>query len=151
MTQPTYVPISEADQVRPARHLHVPGSWTTSRPAELGVPRLPAGRSIGTPGTDSGFAMRLARRFEHDLVLGPGETEHDVVYGVALVALKRAALFGRAPSIYDVKFALNYWGFLGPVTPEQQAARQKLYSAVTHSYVAQRALVDSVPDETLRS
>jgi len=35
MTQPTFVPIAEADQVRPARHLHVPGSWTQSRPAEV--------------------------------------------------------------------------------------------------------------------
>ena len=29
MTQPTFVPIAEADQVRPAMHLDVPGIWTT--------------------------------------------------------------------------------------------------------------------------
>ena len=67
MTQPTFVPIAEADQVRPALHLDVPGAWTTSRPAELVVPEVRRGRDIGTPGPDSGFALRLAKRFEHEL------------------------------------------------------------------------------------
>ncbi len=94
MTQPTFVPIAEADQVRPALHLDVPGEWTTSRPAELTLPAVRRGRDIGTPGTDSGFALRLAKRFEHELELGEGESEEDVVLGVALVASKRAALSG---------------------------------------------------------
>jgi hypothetical protein len=151
MTQPTFVPISEADQVRPARHLHVPGSWTTSRPAELVVPTAPAGRSIGTPGPDAGFALRLARRFEHDLKLTDGETEHDVLFGTALVAAKRAAIFGRAPCVYDVQFALNHWSFLGQAPADVVASRRKLFSAVSHDYVAQRALVDSVDDAVLRA
>src|ERR1700677_5217538 len=112
MTQPTFVPISEADQVRPARHLHVPGPWTTSRVAELRTPTAPSGRSVGTPGTDAGFALRLARRFAHDLKLTEGETEHDVLLGCALIAARRAALFGRGPSIYDVQLAVALWGFL---------------------------------------
>jgi len=150
MTQPTFVPIAEADQVRPARHLHVPEAWTSSRPAEFTGPTLRQGRSIGTPGPDSGFALRLAHRFEHDLKLGEGETAHDVLLGVALVASKRAALFGRAPCIYDVQFALNLWGFLTDVPPDVQAARRAAFSAISHDYEAQRALVDSVPEETLR-
>ncbi len=150
MTQPTFVPIAEADQVRPARHLHVPGAWTTSRPAELVLPSVPGGRMTGTPGTDSGFALRLAERFGHDLHLQEGESEHDVVVGVALVAAKRAALFGRAPCVYDVRFALNLWGFLGDVPAERSAARRAAFSSISHDYVAQRALVDSIPDETLR-
>jgi len=150
MTQPTFVPIAEADQVRPARHLHVPGSWTATRPAELTVPAAPSGRSLGTPGPDSGFALRLAKRFEHDVQLGEGETEHDVVLGVALVAAKRAALFGRAPSVYDVRFALDHWQFLVDAPAEVRAERRALFSSVSHDYVAQRALVDSVPEEVLR-
>jgi len=151
MTQPTFVPIAEADQVRPARHLQVPGPWTTSRPAELVVPTVSRGRKTGTPGPDSGFALRLAHRFAHDLKLAEGENEHDVVLGVALVASKRAALFGRAPSVYDVQFALNLWGFLDDdVPPERVAARRAAFSSIAHDYVAQRALVDSVPEDTLR-
>jgi hypothetical protein len=150
MTQPTFVPISEADQVRPARHMHVPGSWTTSRPAELHVPTAHRGPSVGTPGPDAGFAMRLAHRFAHDLKLGEGETEHDVSYGVALIAARRAAQFGRAPSIYDVQFALAYWGFLADVPPALQAKRREAFASVSHDYVAQRALVDAIPEEALR-
>ena len=124
MTQPTFVPIAEADQVRPARHLHVPGAWTTSRPAELVGPPAP-GRMLGTPGPDSGFALRLAHRFEHELKLGEGESEHDVLLGVALIAAKRAALFGRAPCIYDVRLALNLWGFLDDAPADVRAARRR--------------------------
>lgn len=150
VTQPTFVPISEADQVRPARHLNVPGTWTASRPAELGGPTAISGRSVGTPGPDAGFALRLARRFAHDLKLGEGETEHDALLGVALIAARRAALFGRAPCIYDVQFALTLWAFLGDAPAELQAARRLAFSSVSHDYVAQRSLVDAVSEEMLR-
>jgi hypothetical protein len=151
MTQPTFVPIAEADQVRPARHLHVPGSWTTSRPAELRTPRFQPRPGEGTPGPDSGFALRLAHRFEDDLKLGEGESAHDVVLGVALVASKRAALFGRAPSVYDVRHALALWCFLDQDAPaELRNARRAAFSALSHDYVAQRQLVDAIPEEVLR-
>jgi hypothetical protein len=150
MTQPTFVPIAEADQVRPARHMHVPGSWTTSRPAEIVVPAVRRGRGVGTPGPDSGFALRLANRFAHDLTLVEGESEQDVMLGVALVASKRAALFGRAPCVYDVRFALNLWGFLDQVPAKLLAERRPAFSSIAHDYAAQRRLVDAVPEETLR-
>jgi len=150
MTQPTFVPIAEADQVRPARHLHVPGTWTQSRPAEVVGPVRQRAKDLGTPGPDSGFALRLARRFEHELRLTEGESAHDALFGAALVAAKRAALFGRAPSIYDVQVALNLWGFLDDDPPELVATRRAAFSAISHDYVAQRQLVDSVPEEVLR-
>jgi hypothetical protein len=150
VTQPTFVPIAEADQVRPARHLHVPGSWTTSRPAEVAVPAVPRGPSVGTPGPDSGFALRLANRHEHDLRLGEGEAAHDVLLGVALIASRRAALFGRAPCVYDVQFALDLWGFREDISAEEQAVRRGVFSSVSHDYVAQRAVVDRTTEETLR-
>jgi hypothetical protein len=150
MTQPTFVPIAEADQVRPARHMHVPGAWTTSRPAELVVPELQRTRGMGTPGPDSGFALRLSRRFEHELKLDQGESADDVLLGVALLASKRAALFGRAPSVYDVRFALNVWGFLDDAPNELRAGRRAAFSSITHDYVAQRRLIDSIGEDTLR-
>jgi hypothetical protein len=150
MTQPTFVPIAEADQVRPAMHLDVPAIWVPDRPAELVGPTMRKGANIGTPGPDSGFALRLAHRFEHELQLGDGESEHDVLLGVALVASKRAALFGRAPCIYDVRLALNLWGFLVDAPADVRETRRALFSSISHDYVAQRALVDSVPEETLR-
>jgi hypothetical protein len=150
MTQPTFVPIAEADQVRPARHLQVPGSWTTSRPAELVGPTMRRGADLGTPGPDSGFALRLARRFEDELQLDEGESAHDVLLGVALVGSKRAALLGRAPCIHDVRLALDLWGFLGTAPADVRAARRAAFSSISHDYAAQRALVDSVPEAALR-
>jgi len=84
------------------------------------------------------------------LRLAEGESGHDVLHGAALVAAKRAALFGRAPSIYDVQVALNLWGFLDDDPPELVATRRAAFSAISHDYVAQRQLVDSVPEEVLR-
>ena len=113
MTQPTFVPITEADQVRPARHLHVPEAWTTSRPAELRTPTAPERsqhRHPRSPTPGSRCAWPGASRT--DLKLTEGETEHDVLLGSALIAARRAALFGRGPSIYDVQVALALWGFL---------------------------------------
>jgi hypothetical protein len=150
MTQPTFVPISEADQVRPARHLHVPGAWTTSRPAELATPTALWGPSLGTPGTDAGFALRLARRFAHDLKLADGEHEEDVLFGCALIGARRAALWGRGPSIYDLQVALALWGFLVDAPAELVVARKKAFASVSHDYVAQRSLVDAIPTESLR-
>jgi hypothetical protein len=151
MTQPTFVPITEADQVRPARHLHVPEAWTTSRPAELRTPIAPKGRSVGTPGPDAGFALRLAGRFAHDLKLRDGENEHDALLGCALIAARRAALYGRGPSIYDVQVALALWGFLrDDVAEELVAVRRQAFSSVSHDYVAQRHLVEAIPEQSLR-
>jgi hypothetical protein len=150
MTQPTFVPISEADQVRPARHLHVPEAWTTSRPAELRTPTALRGRSVGTPGPDAGFALRLAGRFCHDLRLTEGEVEHDVIVGVALIAARRAALYGRGPSIYDVQLALALWGFMVDAPQNLIAVRRRAFASVSHDYVIQRALVDAIPEESLR-
>jgi len=47
MTQPSYVPVSEADQVRQVERLRVPGSWRPSRPAEIKGARQPSGRELG--------------------------------------------------------------------------------------------------------
>jgi hypothetical protein len=150
MTQPVFVPISEADQVRPARHLHVPGAWTATRPGDMVGSVVQRGPSVGTPGPDAGFALRLARRFEHDLKLTPGEDEHDVILGCALIAARRAALFGRGPSIYDVQVAMNIWGFLIDAPAELVAARRAAFASVSHDYVTQRALVEGIPEATLR-
>jgi len=150
MTQPTFVPIAEADQVRPARHLHVPRPWTPSRPAEVVGPVQLRGRGVGTPGPDQGFALRLAHRFEHELMLGEGESAHDVLTGVALIAAKRAALLGRAPCIYDVQFALHLWGLLDDAPPELRQRRRTAFSGLSHDYTIQRELIDSIPEELLR-
>ena len=150
MTQPTFVPIAEADQVRPALHLHVPGPWITSARPSWSGPTAPLAPASGRRGPTRASRCAWPTASQHELKLGEGESAHDVVLGVALVGSKRAALFGRAPCIYDVRLALDLWGFLDDAPADVRASRRALFSSISHDYVAQRALVDSVPEETLR-
>ncbi len=52
--------------------------------------------------------------------------------------------------MYDVRFALNVWGFLDDAPAPLRAERRAAFSSISHDYVAQRALADSVGDDTLR-
>ena len=150
MTQPSFVPIAEADQVRPARSLRVPQAWSPDRPAEIRVPARNAGVSMGTPGPDQGFALRLARRFADRLHLTEGESTDDVVVGCALIASRRAGLFGRAPSVHDLNVAFSLWGFLGTAPADLVQTRKRAFLSAAHHYEVQRQLVDAVPETTLR-
>ncbi len=151
MTQPSFVPIAEADQVRRALRLEAPRPWVADRPADLRFPARPGGRHLGAPGPDQGFAIRLGRRFEDRLVLDAGESAEDVVVGCALLASRRSALFGRAPTVYDLEAALALWGFLRTDLPAGLGeARRLAFSGAGHDYVTQRALVDRVPEQAIR-
>jgi hypothetical protein len=150
VTQPSFVPIVEADQVRPAYRLDVPSIWTQSRPSEVRGTSQPEGRRLGRPGPDQGFALKLARRFEARLVLADGDSAADAVAGCTAVAMRRCARFGRAPAVYDLEFAFTLWGFLGGAPADLVAARSPLFRSAAHHYQAQRAIADCVNEEALR-
>lgn len=150
MTQPSFVPIPEVDQVRPAYRLRLPGHWSQSRPGELLDPLQPTGSLLGTPGPDQGFALKLARRFEDRLELEPGESAEDAIAGCTACAMRRAAFFGRAPAVYDLRFAFTLWGFLGGAPADLIEARGALFRSAGHHYDAQRAIADSVAEAALR-
>jgi len=150
VTQPSFVPIVEADQVRGSFQLQVPGTWTTSRPSEVRGTHQPTGALLGSPGPDQGFALKLARRFEERLVLEPGEHSEDAIAGCTAVAMGRAASFGRAPVIHDLTLAFTLWGFLGEAPDDLVAARGPLFRGAAHHYPVQRAIADSVPETTAR-
>ena len=42
------------------------------------------------------------------------------------------------------------WGFLDDAPPELVASRRMMFSSISHDYVAQRQLVDSIAEEILR-
>ena len=139
MTQPSFVPIVEADQVRPAYRLQTPLDWRQGRVAELRGPGPPAGRELGVPGPDQGYALLVAHElFEERLELSAGITAEDALVGCAAVASARAALFGRAPVGKDVELALVLFGFLGERPPDLVAWRTPLFQAAAHHYRQQR-------------
>ena len=150
MTQPSFVPVVEADQVRRAYQLEVPSIWTASRPSELRGTRQPSGSMLGSAGPDQGFALKLARRFEDRLMLGVGERSEDAIWGCTAVGMRRAAVFGRAPVIHDLTLAFCLWGFLAGAPADLVDARGPLFRASSHHYLAQRTIAGCVPESTLR-
>ncbi len=150
MTQPSFVPVVEADQVRRAYQLQVPEAWTATRPSEVRTTTQPHGTGLGSPGPDQGFALKLARRFVDRLILAEGEQAEDAVAGCTAVATKRAASFGRAPMIYDLTVAFTLWGFLEGAPANLVAARTPIFRGASHSYQVRREIADRVPISTLR-
>ena len=150
MAAPDYVPVAAADRVRAAERLPPPDAWTAVRPGEIPGLRPPGGPMVGTPGPDQGYGLKLARQLAAKLQLGEHERVEDAIAGCLGVALRRAALFGRAPVIYDFELAYRLFGFFGDAPPELVAFRRELFEEAAHDYFHQRAIVDRVPEETLR-
>jgi hypothetical protein len=131
--------------------------WLTDRPAEVvgegGQPDPDAGR-MGAPGPDQGYALTLIPLLRPELHLAPGEDVRDVEAGGFAIATKRSALFGRAPVLHDLRVAYTVWGALDPqCASELVAERRHRFEGIhliAHHYPELRAVVDAVPEATLR-
>jgi hypothetical protein len=154
MTQPRFAPIAEQHEVREVQRALPPAAWTPHRPGEFRPgPQAARGIGLGVPGPDQGYALNLAGRFADRLELSPHEHADDVVAGAVAIAMCRAALFGRAPVMTDIEFALVLFGYLkdGSYVPADLVTfRHERLSGAAHDYWRQRALADSVPESTLR-
>lgn len=149
---PEYVPPRAIDDARIYRSApRRAGSWTPSRPGDLPAGQ-PRGPRMGHPGPDQGFALLLAERLRDQLVLRPGERADDAIAGAVIVAIKRSSLFGRAPTIHDLRTAFTIWGFLDQADDELVARRRRLFEEVAnpHHYRELQAIAAAVPDEVLR-
>jgi hypothetical protein len=82
--------------------------------------------------------------------LAAGEHSADAVAGCFAVGAKRAAMFGRAPVIFDMELAYTLWGFIGDAPADLVAFRQPLFMGAAHEYWEQRRIVDRVKESTLR-
>lgn len=150
MAQPEFVPLHAGDRVRAAERLPAPAGWRQDRAAELVAPGVPTGARFGTPGPDQGYGLTLAARFVDRLELADGEHSEDAVAGCLGVGLRRAALFGRAPVIYDLELAFTILGYLGGAPADLVAFRVPLVRGAAHDYWAQRDVADKVKEPTLR-
>lgn len=147
-----YVPTQAEDAPRESVRIPPPSGWRAVRPGDLvpGEKPCPPGRLFGTPGPDSGYALTLAQRFHGRLEIVPPETEHDAMAVAAELAMRRAALFGRAPVTEDLELAFTLFGWLGGATPELVEWRRSAVAGADHDYSRRRALVEGVPEATLR-
>lgn len=122
----------------------------TGRPGDLGLGQ-PDGPLLGSPGPNVGYALTLAARVRDRLALAPHESADDAVSVIAEVAMKRAAMFGRAPVKPDVDLALALLGYDGSASPDVAAARSHAVHHAEHDYTTRRGVVDLVPDDLLRA
>lgn len=152
MAAPEFVPLDPTAESRsygsPPRR---PASWMKDRPSEIRGPQPIADR-LGVTGPDPGYALTMAARYRGKLQLSPGEKESDALAGAAAIAMKRAALAGRAPILADVKVALTIWGFLSASPPAELVELRKDVFEEVHNpadYPRLRNLADMVPAEVL--
>jgi hypothetical protein len=148
MTQPDYVPIA----------IPAPPFWfdggsdrTIVRPAELRGRRLPAGRGLGVPGPDQGYAYTIVERVIGDALVDVGSSTRDVRAAIAALATKRASSFRRGPTITDVRAALALFHYGDPEASELvRRVRRTLTAGAAHHYHTRRYLCDLIPLELLR-
>ena len=124
--------------------------WTPDRPGDLG-PAQPQGEVLGNPGPNVGYAYNLVERVKDEFALGPHEYAGDAAAVVAEIAGKRAASYGRAPVMPDIRRAMKILGYDGSATDDFTTARTRAVQEAAHEYPKRRAIVDSVPDELLRT
>lgn len=154
MAAPKFARVSPVDETRGYSSPDVvPPSWKPDRPADI-VGFQPEGNRLGYQGPDQGFALRIANGFRTKLHLQPGESAADAVQGCVGIGLRRASLFSRAPVVHDLRIAFTIWGFLDrSARADLLELRRRLFEGVSntlHHYDEGRALVDMVPEDTLR-
>ncbi|MGA8296847.1 MAG: hypothetical protein WB770_07370 [Acidimicrobiales bacterium] len=150
MTQPRFAPIQYEDEVRPGYRLSPPKRWLANRPADFtGQPTrlVPGG---GVPGPDQGYALLLAERIADRLVLANGEHREDVVIAGVAIALRRAAIFGRAPVLADLEVSFGLLGYLFDAPAALVRARRRFVDGASHDDFGVRELVGRVPESVLR-
>jgi hypothetical protein len=133
----------------PGSHMPASGSWRADRPGDLGAIQ-PRGALLGSPGPNVGYALTLANRAKDRLRLEPHESADDATAVIAAIAMKRAATFGRAPTVNDVDFAMELLGYLGDAPADVREWRPDVVRAAGHDYVVRRAVVDTVGSGLLR-
>ncbi len=150
MTQPDYEPVRATEHIRPFYRLHPPGFWATHRPADFqpdgGYVDGKVRKLRGFPGPDQGYALTLAHAvLLPKIALKDGESEEDVLAGLAAVATARASLLGRAPIGADLHHAASLFAFdeAAPATGVLEK-RRTTFSSAAHDYRVRRNLVDSV-------
>jgi hypothetical protein len=152
MATDPYVPVDPQDAPRGSLPVPPAARWRAARPGDID-PAIGIGcRGVlfGTPGPDSGYALALAERFRGRIKVVAPETAGDAEALAAGLAMRRAALFGRAPVMGDLEVAFTLFGWLGDPPRDLVDWRRFAVAGVEHDYARRLALIDAVPEDVLR-
>ncbi len=150
-----YIPTRLEDEPRqetnlaPGVKLPAANAWRADRPGDLEAGQ-PSGALLGSPGPNVGYALTLVERIKDQLVTAPHEHVDDAMGVLAEIAMKRAALFGRAPVMADIDAARALLGYNGNVPDDFVEWRVRAVHDANHDYVQRRSLIDAVPADLLR-
>jgi len=140
MGQQPNIPITLADLPRATSKPAAPGRWRPHRPGEINSPdEMPWGGMYGTPGPDTGYALKLLR--EREL---PGGEDHrdDVSAAILAIVSARGSALGRAPVAKDIDLAIELLGL-------HDDGRVAALDGIAHDHTRLRGLVEAVPRESL--
>lgn len=113
--------------------------WSPRRPAEIMGPEDERwGASFGTPGPNTGFAIKIVRGRE---LPGRDSLRPDVEAAVVAVMAARASAIGRAPTAPDADVALTLLAI------DEESAQGLAGVAGEHRRLA--ALVAAIPEDEL--
>lgn len=123
----------------PARRQGAPRPGIITRPDEM-----PRGAGFGTPGPDTGFALRI--------IAGSEVPEDSPGLRKVLAALMgaRAAYFGRAPTHEDMEVGLELLGLGSRRGPELDGRRRRWITVTSHEKSPGRAAVAEAGGELYR-
>jgi len=114
------------DLPRPEAHPGPARRWSGGRPGDLVSPQqIPWGGAFGTPGPDTGYALRLLA--DRPPAPAEGERRTDLERTVAALMAARASLLGRAPVVGDAEVAEMILGLRaeGPAAAVAADARRR--------------------------
>lgn len=154
MGQEPSIDIAGADvpraQAEPAPALR----WTATRPGDLHSPtEVPWGGAFGTPGPNTGYALKLAAGADYEL--DEGESRQNVDATLVVIMSARASMTGKAPSVDDLSFALLMLGLdtreevPDAVTLQLVADRKQWAPRAAHSKLAARDLAGHLTPDLL--
>lgn len=156
MGQEPNIDIEFEDRPRKELQPAPPARWKADRPGDLTSPeQVPWGGPFGTPGPDTGYALKLAAAAK--LELASGENRGDVEKAMVLLMGARASHFGRAPTNEDLQFVILLLGLAGPeqvpAAANAELTNDRRYWAprAANSTAVARKLVAKVPLTTLEA
>jgi hypothetical protein len=157
MAQPFFRPTEKSFRVRASYRLRTPPKFELKRVGEIrpevGDPEPDYINSF--PGPDQGFGLLLIENALKDINLSHEENKHDVISAFGALVTKRAAYFGRAPIVSDVKYILLLFGYQTdkPINKELEskliAKRRLMFLGAAHSYEIQRKIAHTVSLDVL--
>src|SRR5437764_7988348 len=115
----------------PGVHLPAANAWKADRPGDL-VAGQPTGTLLGRPGPNVGYAVTLAARLRDKITVEPHEHAADALAVIGELGMKRAASFGRAPTMIDVEIAAKLLGYEGEVDPAFAQWRAEVVHGADH-------------------